>query len=91
MPDSHEKLRRALAELREQLSELRARDPQVASGLEATLAEAEQALAGEPRPPAEQASITKRLSDAVLEYEATHPSLAGSLGSIIDALGRMGI
>jgi hypothetical protein len=91
MTDEREKLRETLDELRSQLDELRQRDPAVADHLEATIAEAQAALAGKPGKPHGHASLVQRLSDAVREYEATHPGLAGNLGSIIDALGRMGI
>jgi len=91
----HEKLRETLDQLRSQLDELRSRDPAVADQLAATIDEAQAVLsgtapsAGEPAAP--QGSLVDRLKDAVLEYEASHPSLAGNLGGIIDALGRMGI
>lgn len=91
MAQGRDKLRETLDQLRSQLDELRQRDPTVADHLEATIAEAQAALGGRPGEPTEQESITKQLSDAVREYEASHPGLAGNLGSIIDALGRMGI
>jgi hypothetical protein len=90
MAEGDDKLRSTLDELRSQLAALRQRDPRVADHLEATIAEAQAAL-GKPSGSSEHASIVKRLSDAVRQYEATHPGLAGNLGSIIDALGRMGI
>ncbi len=91
MSDDLEKLRQTLEELRSQLDELRDRDPQVAQHLEATIDEAEAALGGTSKPNDEQESIQQRLSDAVRDYEASHPALSGNLGAIIDALGRMGI
>jgi hypothetical protein len=36
-------------------------------------------------------SIAQRLATAEHEFEATHPTLAGIVGSVIDALARMGI
>ncbi len=36
-------------------------------------------------------SLVGRLSNAEREFEATHPSLAALVGSVIDALGKMGI
>lgn len=91
----HEKLRETLDQLRSQLDELRRRDPAVAEQLAATIDEAQAVLTGkspgEHETPAPQGSIVDRLKDAVLEYEASHPSLAGNLGGIINALGRMGI
>jgi hypothetical protein len=91
----HEKLRETLDQLRSQLDELRRRDPAVADQLAATIDEAQAVLTGkspgDQGSAAPQGSIIDRLKDAVLEYEASHPSLAGNLGGIIDALGRMGI
>jgi hypothetical protein len=91
MNDPQDKLRSTLTELRWQLDELRKRDPRVAADLAATIDEAEAALGGEARPATEQASLAEQLSGALRDYEATHPALAGNLGAIIDALGRMGI
>jgi hypothetical protein len=91
----HEKLRETLDQLRSQLDELRRRDPAVAEQLAATIDEARAVLTGKSPSGRESAAphgtIVDRLKDAVLEYEASHPSLAGNLGGIIDALGRMGI
>lgn len=91
MAAEHDKLRDTLDQLQAQLDELRKVDPQTAGQLDATINEAKAALAGGSIQPHKQQSLVERLSDAVLEYEASHPALAGSLGSIIDALGRMGI
>jgi hypothetical protein len=91
MAQDHDKLHETLEALRAQLGELRKRDAQVAQHLETTIAEAEEALGGRRKRPDEHESMMARLSDAVREYEASHPSLAGNLGAIIDALGRMGI
>jgi hypothetical protein len=86
-----DKLRRTLEELRTQLDELAKRDPEVAAELELTISEAQAALGKPPLRQPQDTSLMERLTDAVKEYEATHPALAGNLGSIIDALGRMGI
>jgi hypothetical protein len=90
MTGEHDQLRQILDQLQAQLNEVRRLDPAVATHLESTIAEAKAALAGRPTPAAHR-SIVERLSDAMLKYEASHPALAGNLGSIIDALGRMGI
>jgi hypothetical protein len=93
MANEHDKLRKTLAELNAQIEELRARDPEVAEKLAATIADAETALIGraQPRDDEEAETLVERLSDAVLEYEASHPSLAGNLGAILHALGNIGI
>lgn len=84
----HEQLRTALANLQTHLDELREVDPQIAAHLGSTLDQAQNVLAGEPD---EHRSLVADLKDAVLKYEASHPTLAGNIGSLIDALGRMGI
>lgn len=91
MAGEHDKMRETLDQLQAQLDELRQRDPAVAAHLDATIAQAKAALGGQSIQPAEHRSLVKRLSDAVLKYEASHPSLAGNLGSIIDALSGIGI
>lgn len=89
MSQQHEKLSQALAQLQTQLEEIRQIDPAVAERLQGTLAQAQAALAGER--PAEPHTLSEQLRDTVLEYEASHPRLATTLGSVIDALGQMGI
>jgi len=91
MANEHDKLRETLRQLQAQLDEVRQADPEVGAHLDSTIAEAQAVLQGQAAEPDEHRSIIERLSDAVLTYEASHPSLAGNLGSIIDALGRMGI
>jgi len=91
MAADHDELRKTLDHLRAQLDEMRQVDPAVAAQLDVTIGEAKAALAGPPIQPAEHRSIIKRLSSAVAKYEASHPSLAGNLGSLIDALSRTGI
>jgi hypothetical protein len=89
MSDEHEKLREALDRLQSQLDEIRGAQPQVAEHLGTTLAEARALLEGQST--AKAGTLTERLSDAVLKYEASHPTLAMNLGSIVDALAQMGI
>ncbi len=91
MATDNDKLRETLHQLQRQLEEVRKLDPAVAGQLDATLAEAKAALAGAPIHSAKRQSLVERLSNAVLQYEASHPSLSGNLGSIVDALARMGI
>jgi len=91
MASEHDKLRETLDQLAAQLDEMRKLDPAIATHLETTIAEAKSALSGRGFEPADHRSIIQELSDAVLKYEASHPTLAGNLGSVIDALGRMGI
>jgi hypothetical protein len=91
MAEERKRLRETLGQLQAQLEEVRKLDPAVADHLNATIREAQAVLDGKPIQPAEHRSIIDRLSDGVLKLEASHPTLAGNLGSVIDALGRMGI
>jgi chorismate mutase len=91
MAGEHDKLRESLDQLQAQLDAMRQRDPAMGAQLDSLIGQAKTALGGPPLQPAEHRSIVKRLSDAVEKYEASHPSLAGNLGSIIDALSQMGI
>jgi hypothetical protein len=92
MADEHDKkLRETLNRLQAQVDDLRKRDPAVAEHLLSTLAEAKAVIGGEPTQPEEHRSLVERLSNAVLKYEASHPALAGNLGSIVDALSQLGI
>ncbi len=91
MADQHEKLRQTLDQLQSQLEDMRKLNPAVAESLQATITEAREVLHGQTTVPQRHQSIVDRLRQEVLRYEASHPSLAGNLGSVIDALGQMGI
>lgn len=87
----HEQLRGALDALEAQLGDMRSLDPDVAAHLDANIEQARSVLSGGTAGPQEHRSLVEQLKDSVLKYEASHPTLAGSIGSVIDALGRMGI
>lgn len=89
MAGEHEELEQALDQLQSQLDEMRAVDPDVAAHLGSTIEQAKGVLAG--RRGGEHHSVFEQLKDAVLEYEASHPMLAGNIGAVIRALGQMGI
>jgi hypothetical protein len=91
MTDPRDKLKSALDELQAQLEEMRAVDPEVAGQLGSTIDQARAVLAGRPTGTDEHASLIEQLKGAVLEYEASHPTLSGNLGAVISALGQMGI
>ena len=91
MSSQHERLERALTQLQSELSEMRKLDPRLAESLDSTIAEAQTVLRGQASCASRHQSIIDRLRNEVLQYEASHPSLAASLGSIIDALAGMGI
>jgi uncharacterized protein involved in exopolysaccharide biosynthesis len=90
--DDVAKLRATLAELHAELESIRATDPEIQELLGGTLSDIQAVLQRQP-PRAERgrASIVGRLADLARQYEDTHPTLSGLLGSIIDTLSRMGI
>lgn len=101
MSDDVAKLRATMAELNEQLAALGSVNPEVRARLETALADIHRLLdqgaaersgtvGGEPSGEHDE-SIVQRLAAAERHFERTHPTLAGVLGSVIDALARMGI
>ncbi len=101
MPDDVSKLRATLAELHEQMAGLGSVNPEVRARLETALtdihrlldqgaAERSGTVGAEPAGEHDE-SIVQRLAAAERHFEQTHPTLAGVVGSVIDALARMGI
>jgi hypothetical protein len=100
MADQSDNLRDTLARLHEQLRAAPNISPETRAALQGAVTDIH-ALLGEGTAPltpaasgtarARQESIVARLGSAEREFEATHPTLAGIVGSIIDAVGRMGI
>jgi uncharacterized coiled-coil DUF342 family protein len=103
MPHDRARLETALRELQAELETLSGLDPQVRARLEHTIeeihAELEEADEAEETEEAEQitsrsaseSSFAERLSETARHFEESHPNLAGMVGSVIDALARMGI
>jgi Domain of unknown function (DUF4404) len=89
MPSDREQLLATLEQLRRQLDDTPSLQPAMTARLRATLADLEGALAG--KNPAGEQRLRERLGQAALDFEASHPMLSGNVGSIIVALGRMGI
>ncbi|HTM52963.1 MAG TPA: DUF4404 family protein [Pirellulales bacterium] len=91
MADDRDKLRDALDRLQKELEELRKLNPGVGAQLDETIDEARATLEGKSPDLKRHSTLIERLSNAMLDYEASHPSLAGNLGGLIDALANMGI
>ena len=91
MPERKEKLRETLNELEAELQSLESLDPETRAMLAEAATEIQAALHKEDGDDLEHHSLTERLRDAVQEFEADHPTLAGVLNRVIDALGQMGI
>jgi hypothetical protein len=101
MPDDVEKLRRATADLHDALQTAHDLDPETRKLLERTLAEVRAVLEGAAAPAdakadagragAEQLPLRRQLAEAAAEFEGSHPTLAGTLRGVIDALAQIGI
>ncbi len=99
MSDELQRLRATLAELDRLLaagnsaSELRALVAQALADVDDVSAES--AAHAPRRDPLQRErptdSIVKRLGEAAQQFEDSHPTLFGSVGSVVDALSRMGI
>ncbi|MBI3465221.1 MAG: DUF4404 family protein [Planctomycetes bacterium] len=94
MSDAVQNLRDTLNQLHQQLEAAPDIDPEMRALLAVTVQDIHARLEGgadtesDSEPPE---SIPDRLSEAIGHFEGSHPTLAGTLGSIIDALSRMGI
>ena len=98
MEDKLQDLRGKLAELERKLASANSIDPSDRELLQQVMADIQQVLAAqgaklpavrEPRHSPE--SLIERLGEATRNFEETHPTLSGAVGSVIDALSRMGI
>lgn len=104
MSQAEQQLRHALEDLQHALAAAESVDPGVRERLDRAVEEIHAALARFPESPeggheaasAERAtatgeSVTGQLAGVAREFEASHPTLSGMVGSVIDALARMGI
>lgn len=97
MADHLQDLRVKLAELQTKLSATGTLDPADRALMEEVVADIELVLAEQASgaAPGESArapgSLVERLATTARNFEDTHPTLFGAVGSVIDALSRMGI
>lgn len=85
-------LRQQIESLHAQLSQVRSVDPQARTLLITLLADITRLLeqsSGEA--PQEDYSLTQRLDELAVQFEAEHPSLGTALRRVVDALGKAGI
>ena len=90
-------LKATLEQLSQQLADAEELAPAVRQRLEQALADVRAALdtqstaADEAAEEEEEESLIEQLSETARHIEESHPTLFGTLGSVIDALSRMGI
>jgi hypothetical protein len=102
MAEHSERLQTTLVELHDQLANTGELTPELRQLLAGLATDIERILADQASgrsPTAKGASLRvgqhesliARLTDTAREFEGTHPNLSGTIGSIIDALGQMGV
>lgn len=96
MSEKLEKLHETLATLREQLQQTEEIAGPLKSSLTDMIDHIEEEVNAAEKPPAvaelpPRSSVNDRLSEAVLEFEESHPAVAKTLHKLIDALAQIGI
>ena len=91
MPVRLDKIRAALNDLEGELSGLDELDAPTRAMLEEARHEIETALAKQDPVQIEHESLVDRLETAAQTFQASHPTLAGVVQRMIDALGQLGI
>lgn len=96
MNEQLEKLQAAVQDLEQAIGDVDTLDPQARQALEQAARDIQQALAGSSEPAVTALSVTapsvtERLQEAARQFETSHPTLAGVLERIVDALGQLGI
>lgn len=90
-PPPLEKLRQTVSELESELAELSTIDAETRAVLDQAAAEIQSALKKQDTSDIEPSSISDRLRLSLQEFEAEHPTFAGVLERLINALGQLGI
>lgn len=91
MPERLERLRTTIHELEAELSDLSTLDPESRQLLMEVSSEIQAALKkGDPASFSPK-TLTERLDNATQSFEASHPTLAGVVHRVVDALGQWGI
>lgn len=90
MSQAVDKLQAALRDLQTALESQANVEPAVRERLEKALAEIRGAIDNLPESDQHE-SLTSQLAGVAQDFEVSHPTLSGMVGSVIDALARMGI
>lgn len=92
MADNLTRLRTTLEQLHRELDKIESTDPEIQALLASAVSDIQEKIEGqEGRADEVDESIADRLTAVARHYEESHPTLSGIVGSIIDALSRMGI
>ena len=93
MSEHSEKLKATIAELELELQSVDELDADTRAMLRAAVEEIEAALQVEETSAdaSEPHTLAERLNDAAIEFDTSHPTVAGLLRRIVDALAQIGI
>ena len=91
MNERLEQLRATVRELEQELAEVDSLDPATREVLSQAARDIQSALGASAPERLKSPGITARLRDAASDFETSHPTLAGVLERVIDALGQLGI
>ena len=83
-------LRERLAALHAELAKTRSVDPQLRELLVTLLTDITRLL-GKPGAAADEQSMTERLDELAVQFEAEHPALGQAIRQVVDTLGKAGI
>jgi hypothetical protein len=83
-------MRERLAKLHAELSDAHRADPETHRPLGEILPDLKR-LTEQPDPASTDTTLPQRLERVAVHFEAEHPALAGSVRSIVDLLGEVGI
>lgn len=88
---SENDITRALADLRQQISELPAADSAIREKMQGLLSDLEQQLGTVADVVEPNNDLAEDIKEAISEFEIEHPRLTGILNDIMIALGNLGI
>jgi hypothetical protein len=91
MPERIEKLQEIVRELEAELENLDSVGPQSREVLEGALDELRTALGKQDTASLESDSLADRFREAETDFQVSHPTLAGIVLRVINALGQLGI
>jgi len=89
MPAAPDQLKATLDELHHQLADIDQLDPALRGQLNSAMQEIQTALKNKTAPGGE--SVMRRLGEAARHFEESHPTISGTIGGLIETLGRSGI
>jgi len=87
MSEQLERIRAKVSELEQELQSIKSIDPRLREDLEKTIAEIHTDLSGN----GTEGTLASRFGEMKQEFQDSHPTLVRMVGSIVDALGEIGI